>query len=61
MRLRDRRIALRETFRARTGETSFRGEPGERYGFTTRALDRAGNREPRTRRLHAVARAPAGG
>lgn len=59
--LRDRRIALRETFRARTGETSFRGEPGERYGFRTRALDRAGNREPRTRRLHAVARAPAGG
>lgn len=60
VRLRDRHVELRETLRPRIRATSVRGEPGERYGFTTRALDRAGNREPQPRRPQAVARAPVG-
>jgi subtilisin family serine protease len=60
VRLRDRAVERRVRVRASVHGTSFRGEPGERYGFVTRGLDRAGNREPRPRRFDAVLRAPAG-
>lgn len=58
VRLRDRHVELSVRLRPRVRTIVFRGEPGERYGFVTRALDRAGNREPRPRRFDAVLRMP---
>ncbi len=58
VRLRDQRVARRISLRTRVHAFRLRGEPGERYGVVARALDRAGNREPRPRRYDAVVRAP---
>jgi serine protease len=58
VRLRDRHVEWRARLRPRVTARTFRGERGERYGFYSRAIDRAGNRERRPRRFDAVLRAP---
>ncbi|MDW5594165.1 S8 family serine peptidase [Conexibacter stalactiti] len=57
VRLRDRRVVVRERVPPSGRARTFEGRAGERYGVLSRAFDRAGNREPRPRRFDDVVRA----